>query len=153
MYNSIYIHSNMSSADLEDLPYSPSDFLGDGSYFQESSEANLVDVLKYSEDDLDKLREGAILEEKEKIAFAEQDYLSEKESLQKWFESEMRTMKRATEEHLYGIDSEIRLTHEDAATQSVEFQEKIESTNSTTQSLTQEAAILKQVFPVIPKPN
>ena len=145
----------MSSADLEDLPYSP-DFPGDqnssyqeGSYFHESTlseDVNLVDVLKYSEDDLDKLRDEAILEEKEKLSLSEKDYLIEKNELQKWFDSEMRLIKRTTEEHSNEIDNEIRAIQENSVSQSVKFQEEIESTNLNIQSITQEAVFLKQVF-------
>ena len=144
----------MSNADLEDLPYS-SDYAviqdtsyQDGNYFPESTlseEANLVDVLKYSEDDLDKLRDEAIMEEKEKLAISEQDFLVEKSELQKWFEVEMRTIKRTTEENLIEIDDEINSIQEHSVSQSVKYQEEMESTNVNLQSIIQEAAIIKQV--------
>ena len=108
-------------------------------------ESNLVDVLKYSQDDLDRFKEEAVMEENEKLANAEQEFLMEKNELQKWFESEVRIIRRNADEQITEIQKEMNLARRESASQTLKLQEEIEMKNVNIHNITQETSSLRQV--------
>ena len=107
--------------------------------------SNLVDVLKYSQDDLDRFKEEAVMEENEKLVNAEQEFLMEKNELQKWFESEVRIIRRNADEQIKEIEKEMSLARRESASQNLKLQEEIEMKNVNIHNITQETSSLRQV--------
>ncbi|KAI6648932.1 hypothetical protein LOD99_7005 [Oopsacas minuta] len=139
--------SNADSQSSPDYTGQPDNGIYQQAYFPESTlteESNLVDVLKYSEDDLDKFREEAIQEENEKLEHAEQEFLIEKSELQKWFESEVRKIRRNAEQQIQEIENEMNLVRKDTATQTLKLREEIEIKNINIQTISQDTVALQQ---------
>ena len=139
--------------DTDDPPYSPVEYsetfepsFTEGSFLHESNlheENNLVDVLKYSDDDLEKMREEAVMEEKEKLEIVGAEFERDKTELQRWFESEMRSIRRNAEDQIKAIESEANLAQKESATESRKLQEEIEIKNENILSYTHEVTQLQ----------
>ena len=108
-------------------------------------ESNLVDVLKYSQDDLERFKEEAVMEENEKLMNAEQEFLTGKNELQKWFESEVRLIRRNADEQIREIEKEMNLARRESASETLRLQEEIDMKNVNIHNITQETSLLRQV--------